>query len=59
MMRVDSDLPAAPDRLLTLEQEAILDLYIQNLDNIFEELKAADAVHVEIETEHLKKILSK
>jgi len=58
-MTVDKDLPAAPDRLLTLEQEAILDLYIQNLDNIFEELKAADAVQVEIETEHLKKILSK
>lgn len=58
-MTVDKDLPDAPDGLLTLEQEAILDLYIQNLDNIFEELKAADAVQVEIETEHLKKILSK
>ena len=48
----------APQRILTLEQEALLDLYIQNLDGYMEELKASDAIQVEIETQHLKKILS-
>lgn len=48
----------APQRILTPEQEALLDLYIQNLDGYMEELKASDAIQVEIETQHLKKILS-
>ena len=48
----------APQRILTSEQESLLDLYIQNLDVYMEELKAADAIQVEIETQHLKKILS-
>ena len=48
----------APQRFLTPEQESLLDLYIQNLDGYMEELKAADAIQVEIETQHLKKILS-
>jgi len=59
-MANSKDRYAAPSgRLLTREQEAILDLYIEKLDNMFMELKAADAVQVEIETEHLKKILGK
>ncbi|WP_202621822.1 hypothetical protein [Pontibacter russatus] len=45
-------------RLLTPEQEALLALYIQNLDGYMAELKASDAIQVEIETQHLKKILS-
>ena len=45
-------------RILTPEQEALLNLYIQNLDGYMAELKAADAIQVEIETQHLKKILS-
>ena len=48
----------APQCILTPEQESLLDLYIQNLDGYMEELKAADAIQVEIETQHLKKILS-
>jgi predicted DNA-binding protein YlxM (UPF0122 family) len=51
------DLP--PDSLLTPEQEAVLDLYIENLDYIFEEIKEAEKTQVEIETLHLKRILSK
>ncbi|WP_266205163.1 hypothetical protein [Pontibacter kalidii] len=47
----------APERLLTQEQEALLALYLQKLDSYFEELKASDAIQVEIETQHLKKIL--
>ncbi len=48
-----------PNSILTKEQEAILDLYVIRLDEIFEELKAADKIQVEIETRHLKKILTK
>ena len=48
----------APQRILTPEQEALLYLYIQNLDRYMEELKASDAIQIEIETQHLKKILS-
>jgi hypothetical protein len=48
-----------PHGILTQEQDAVLDLYIQHLDNIFEELKLSEKLQVEIETLHLKKILSK
>ncbi|MDX5436847.1 MAG: hypothetical protein LPK03_06605 [Pontibacter sp.] len=43
--------------ILTLEQVELLELYLQKLDTIYEELKMAEKVHVQIETEHLKKIL--
>lgn len=43
--------------LLTAEQEEILDKYLQNLDNVFENMKASERVQVEIETLHLKRIL--
>ncbi len=46
-------------KILTAEQEAILDLYINNLDNFFEALKDSEKVQVEIETLHLKRILTK
>lgn len=48
-----------PDSILTAEQEAILDLYIQSLDNFFEEIKESEKTQVAIETLHLKRILSK
>ncbi len=44
--------------ILTQEQEALLDLYLQNLDNFFQNQKDAAKIQVEIETLHLKKILS-
>lgn len=44
--------------VLTQEQEALLDLYLDKLDNLFEHMKAAEKVQVEIETLHLKKILT-
>ena len=46
------------EKVLTEEQEEVLDLYINNLDNIFEEMKQAEKTQVEIETTHLKRILS-
>ncbi len=48
----------AQDVVLTDEQEHILDLYIRNLDNFFEEIKQAEKTQVDIETTHLKRILS-
>lgn len=58
-MKVESGKRDTPKHLLTQEQEAVLDLYLQKLDGFYEDLKASDAVQVEIETQHLKKILSK
>lgn len=49
-----------PDKsILTKEQDALLDMYLKNLDDIFEGIKATEKVQVEIETLHLKRILSK
>jgi len=45
--------------ILTPEQEELLGLYSKRLDSYFEELKASEKVQVEIETKHLKKILTK
>lgn len=47
------------ESVLTSEQDAILDIYIQHLDNFFEEVKESEKTQVEIETLHLKRILSK
>ena len=44
--------------VLTAEQAALLKLYIHNLDDIFEHAKASEKLQVEIETLHLKKILT-
>ncbi|WP_202916004.1 hypothetical protein [Pontibacter pamirensis] len=57
-MAEDKDQKKTSKTILTDEQEELLDLYIQNLDGYYEELKASDAIQVEIETQHLKKILS-
>jgi len=48
-----------PNHILTQEQEAILALYVKRLDEIYDGLKAAEKVQVEIEMQHLKKILTK
>lgn len=45
--------------ILTEEQDALLDLYLKRLDHLFDNMKAAEQVQVEIETQHLKKILTK
>ncbi|GGK79329.1 hypothetical protein ACD591_08530 [Rufibacter glacialis] len=44
--------------VLTQEQDSLLDLYLNNLDNFFENQKNAEKIQVEIETLHLKKILT-
>ncbi len=46
------------ESVLTPEQDALMDLYIQHLDNFFEEVKQTEKTQVEIETLHLKRILS-
>ena len=50
--------PKSLETVLTPEQEEILDLYIESLDNFFEEIKQSEKTQVEIETLHLKRILS-
>lgn len=57
-MKEDKQEKAPQDMVLTDEQDYILDLYIANLDNFFEEIKQAEKTQVEIETMHLKRILS-
>lgn len=51
------DLQNTSQSILTGEQEALLDLYIHSLDSFREELRASEKIQVEIETQHLKKIL--
>ncbi|MDB5263121.1 MAG: hypothetical protein JWQ14_2402 [Adhaeribacter sp.] len=46
-------------RILTLEQDALLDLYLKKLDDYFEDVKTSEKIQIEIETLHLKRILSK
>lgn len=46
-------------QVLTAEQVALLDLYVQSLDTYYDKLKASEEIQVEIETRHLKKILSR
>jgi len=45
--------------VLTAEQDAILDMYLKSLDTFWEEIKNSEKVQVEIETQHLKRILTK
>ncbi|WP_199688394.1 hypothetical protein [Pontibacter oryzae] len=56
-MPQDTARPA--NSILTEEQEELLDAYLQKLDDIQEQLKLAEKVQVAIETEHLKRILSR
>ena len=46
-------------RILSPEQDALLDMYINSLDTYFEEIKNSEKVQVEVETLHMKRILSK
>ena len=57
-MAIDKKGQLPPKLLLTPEQEELLDLYILKLDTFYEKLKKSEEIQVEIETEHLKKILS-
>jgi hypothetical protein len=58
-MNAGKDIPIPQDSFLTEEQKAILELYIQNLDYFFEQIKESEKTQVEIETMHLKRILSR
>lgn len=55
----DSKADGKEKGILTPEQDALLDVYIQNLDDFFENIKVSEQIQVEIETLHLKRILSK
>ncbi|MFC6998887.1 hypothetical protein [Rufibacter roseus] len=57
-MAADPETDKTKPRVLTQEQDALLDLYLQNLDNFFENQKTNEKLQVEIETLHLKKILT-
>ena len=46
-------------KILSAEQEEILDLYLKNLDEFLDSAKESEKAQVEIETLHLKKILTK
>ncbi|MEJ8801975.1 hypothetical protein [Pontibacter sp. H249] len=51
--------PAAEGIVLTQEQDELLDLYIQELDSFYEELRQAEKTAIAIETTHLKRMLTK
>jgi hypothetical protein len=57
-METENTKSIVQDSILSPEQEAILDLYLENLDNFFEEIKQSEKTQVEIETLHLKRLLS-
>lgn len=56
-MNADKDKSTSGETILTAEQEALLALYLQKLDSIFEEIKESEKIQVVIETQHLKRIL--
>ena len=58
-MVVDKYTRTTRNSVLTPEQDALLDMYLKTLDNFTESLKASEKIQVEIETEHLKRILTK
>lgn len=49
----------AEESVLSAEQHALLDMYLKNLDDYLSSLKEAEKREVEIETEHLKSVLTK
>lgn len=57
-MNADKHKKAPQEIILTAEQEEILDMYLTNLDTIFEEIKESEKTQVAIETLHLKRLLS-
>lgn len=58
-MPADKNKSAQPNNILTQEQDVILDMYIKKLDDFLESIKESEKIQVEIETRHLKRILSK
>lgn len=58
-MGKDQQLNNSAEGFLSEEQEEVLDLYLQNLDDFYAEIKASEKLQVEIETMHLKRILGK
>lgn len=58
-MREDKSENQTGITILSREQEAILDLYLENLDRFSAGLQAAERTEVEVETEHLKRLLTK
>lgn len=59
MASVNSNRDLKTNNVLTEEQDVILDMYIERLDAFFENLKESEKIQVEIETLHLKRILTK
>lgn len=47
------------DNVLSQEQERILDMYVESLDDFYLRIKKAEKIQAEIETLHLKRILTK
>ena len=58
MVGQETDPEKIPLRILTPEQEALLHLYLKNLDRVFANMKESEKNQVEIETLHLKRVLS-
>lgn len=46
-------------QLLNQDQEEVLDMYLQQLDDFYGTLKETEKLQVEIETLHLKRLLTK
>ena len=49
----------ASRKILDEEQELVLDMYLKNLDEFLDTAKESEKAEIEIETLHLKKILTK
>ena len=58
-MMDDKDIRGHGHTILNEEQEAVLDMYLANLDNFLATIQESENVQVETETLHLKKILTK
>lgn len=58
-MRQDKNTAVSEHTILTAEQDAILDMYLAKLDDYFKNIKEREKMQVEIETLHLKRLLTK
>ena len=58
MAKADLHSETTAPGILTPEQDALLDRYLTHLDVFFKHAKEAEKIQVEIETRHLKKILT-
>ena len=59
MMKVNKEQPSNSKVILSQEQEEVLDMYLNNLDEFLDSARELEKAQVEIETLHLKKILTK